>query len=295
MPPTAIRGQRPRPGRRASAIIALVALASATAAGQALAATSLHVTLTAKPKAVSNQTTATFRWKAHGKVRATLCSLDRARFTTCKSGKRYAALTDGKHRFRVEVKGSGRIKKIASVSWLVDATAPTAPSAAGGSLAWQAVPSIPITASGSTDAGTGLAGYEYRTSTDGGTTWSTPAPGALVTASLEGETLVQFAAKDKAGNLSAWAPAAGTAEATARIDNVAPFVPTVSGGDLQWQNAAVVIVSASDGIDVGVRNRAGVPRSVEMTSEGCRVAVLEQLAARTVHLDVPRDRNRTTE
>jgi hypothetical protein len=251
MTPARFRGTRPRPGRRTSAIIALVVLASATGAGQALAATSLHVVVTGKPKAVSNLSTATFRWKAQGKVRATVCSLDRARFTKCKSGKRYSGLKDGKHRFRVEVKGSGRTKKIASVSWLVDRTAPTAPVAAGGSLTWQAVPSIVITVGGSTDAGSGLAGYEYRTSTDGGTSWSTPAPGALATVSLDGETLVQFAAVDRAGNVSAWAPGTGAAEATARIDNLAPFVPTVSGGDLQWRNTSVVIVSASDGVDVG--------------------------------------------
>ena len=251
MSPAAFRGWRSRPGRRTSTITALVLLASAAAAGQALAATSLNVTVTARPKAVTNLSTATFRWKARGKVRATLCALDRGRFAKCRSGKRYSHLSDGKHRVRIEVKGSGRTKKIATVSWLVDTTAPTAPVAAGGSLAWQAVPSIDITAAGSTDGGSGVAGYEYRTSTDGGATWSTAVPGSLVTASADGETLVQFAAVDKAGNPSAWAPAADTAEATARIDNLAPFVPTVSGGDPQWQNTAAVQVSASDGADVG--------------------------------------------
>ena len=251
MPPAVFRGQRPRPGRRASAIAVIAVLASATAAGQALAATALHVTVTAKPMKVTNLSTATFRWKARGKVHATLCSLDRAHFTKCKSGKRYSHLKDGRHRFRVEVKGSSARRKIASVRWLVDSTAPTAPAVAGGSLGWQAVPSISISASGSTDAGSGLSGYEYRTSTDGGATWSLPSPGSLVSASLEGETLVQFAGVDKAGNESAWAPAAGAAEATARIDNLAPFDPTVSGGDLQWQNAAQVVVSASGGADIG--------------------------------------------
>jgi hypothetical protein len=251
MPPAVFRGKRPGPGRRASAITALVALAAATAAGQAVAATSLRVTVTAKPKAASNVSTATFRWKAQGKVRATLCALDRGRFAKCRSGKRYTKLKDGKHRFRVEVKGSGRTKKIATVSWLVDTTAPSVPVAAGGSLAWQAVPSIAISASGATDLGSGLAGYDYRTSTDGGATWSMPSPGSLDSPSFDGETLVQFAAVDKAGNMSAWAPAPDTAEATARIDNLAPFVPTVSGGDLQWQNAAAVVISASDGADVG--------------------------------------------
>ena len=40
-----------------------------------------------------------------GKVRATLCSLDSGHFKKCRSGKRYTGLKNGKHRFRVEVKG----------------------------------------------------------------------------------------------------------------------------------------------------------------------------------------------
>jgi large repetitive protein len=251
MPPAAFRGQRRRSRRSTSVIIAIAALATVVTAGQAIAATSLHVSVTAKPKAVTNTTTATFKWKARGKVKATLCSLDSARFRKCRSGKRYTGLKDGKHRFRVEVKGSGTAKKLATVKWLVDTIAPTLPVAAGGSLSWQAVPSINITASGSTDAGSGLAGYEFRTSTDGGATWSAGAAGALASASANGETLVQFRALDKAGNASDWAPAADTAEATARVDNLAPFGPTVSGGDLQWQNTTAVTISASAGADVG--------------------------------------------
>ena len=51
----------------------------------------------------------------------------------------------------------------------------------------------------------------------------------------EGETLVRFRAIDGAGNVGAWAPAAGTALATARLDRTPPTDPTVSGGSLSWR------------------------------------------------------------
>ena len=55
----------------------------------------------------------------------------------------------------------------------IDRTLPTTPVVSGGSLTWQNVSSLSITAAGSTDSGgSGLIGYEVRTSTDGGATWS---------------------------------------------------------------------------------------------------------------------------
>ena len=59
---------------------------------------------------------------------------------------------------------------------------------------WQSVASVTVSGSGSTDAGSGVAGYSYRTSTNGGATWSAASPGASLTVSAEGETLVQFRA-----------------------------------------------------------------------------------------------------
>ena len=61
--------------------------------------------------------------------------------------------------------------------------------------------------------------YEYRQSTDGGTTWSpTPVTGAQATVTEQGETQVQYRATDAAGNVSGWGPASGTAGATVRLD-----------------------------------------------------------------------------
>ena len=49
--------------------------------------------------------------------------------------------------------------------------------------------------------------YEYRQSTDGGTTWSAASTaGSQATISEQGETQVQFRATDAAGNVSGWGP-----------------------------------------------------------------------------------------
>src|SRR5262249_49176821 len=72
----------------------------------------------------------------------------------------------------------------------LDHTAPSLPTVAGGSLAWQNVASLAVTGSGATDTGgSGLGAYQYRTSPDGGTTWTTPANGASVVVAAEGTTL----------------------------------------------------------------------------------------------------------
>ncbi|HYX85068.1 MAG TPA: hypothetical protein VE777_08865 [Gaiellales bacterium] len=132
----------------------------------------------------------------------------------------------------------------------IDRTAPTAPAAAGGSLTWSRAAQITITGGGSTDSpGSGVASYQYRTSTDGGATWSSAAAGASVDVTANGETLVQFRAVDVSGLRSGWAPAANTAAATARIDRAAPSTPSVSGGSNTWKSQAQATVSASGSND----------------------------------------------
>ena len=138
----------------------------------------------------------------------------------------------------------------------LDDSPPTAPAVTGGSLGWQSVASVTVSAGGSVDALTGLSGYEFRESTDAGVTWSTPASGSSVTVSPEGQTLVQFRALDALGNASAWSPASPGAGSTVRIDRTAPSSPTVAGGSLSWQNTASVQISASGASD-GLAGVAG--------------------------------------
>src|SRR5262249_6527749 len=132
----------------------------------------------------------------------------------------------------------------------IDRTPPSDPTVGGGSLLWQSVASVTVSASGSSDALSGVAGYEYETSTDGGATWSAPSAGASVTISVEGETLVRFRSADNAGNVSAWVGD------TARIDRTPPSDPSVSGGSASWQSVVSVTVSASGSTD-GLSGIAG--------------------------------------
>ena len=97
---------------------------------------------------------------------------------------------------------------------MIDRGTPTAPAVSGGSLAWQPAASDTILATGSTDAVSGVTGYQSRTSTDSGSTWSAASAtgSGSLTVSAEGETWVQFRSVDGAGNTSAWAPSSpGTA------------------------------------------------------------------------------------
>ncbi len=112
---------------------------------------------------------------------------------------------------------------------MIDTTPPSLPTASGGSNRAMRLASETVIASGSTDTGgSGLAGYEYRTSSDLGAHWSGAAPGGSVTISAEGNTLVQFRSYDATGNDSAWAPANATAQSIVNLDRTPPTVPTVS-------------------------------------------------------------------
>ena len=122
----------------------------------------------------------------------------------------------------------------------IDHVVPTTPAVTGGSSTWQNVAQIDISATGSTDSGgSGLAGYEYETSINGGAVWSAPTVGSAFSPTGEGETLVRIHAVDNAGNVSPWATA------TARIDRTPPGDPTVAGAPSGWSNAASVTLTAS--------------------------------------------------
>ena len=132
----------------------------------------------------------------------------------------------------------------------IDRTAPGVPSVAGGSLTWRSLASAGVTASGGSDTGgAGIAGYQYRTSVDGGSTWTGAQAGATATISDEGQTVVEFRTVDGAGNVSAWSSAAVTAANTVRLDRTAPTDPTVSGGSLTC--AASRTLTGSGATDAG--------------------------------------------
>jgi hypothetical protein len=218
------------------------------------AATAVSVRLTSHPSAATRSNSARFTWKATGTNAVVNCRIGSGRYVRCSRGHTYTHLPAGLHVFTVRVK-SGRTTRSASYRWTVDATPPSDPMIAGGSTTWTTGP-VTITASGSKDGGSGLSGYQHRSSLDAGA-WSAAAAGGSVSISATGVTWVQFRAVDKAGNASAWMPAAGTAAATATIDHVAPTVPAVSGGVAGWSNAASETLTASGSTDSGGSGLSG--------------------------------------
>jgi hypothetical protein len=141
---------------------------------------------------------------------------------------------------------AGRASAWTQVSVQLDRTPPTLPNVAGGALAWSAAASRTISASGSSDAGSGFAGYEHRFSIDGGGSWSSPVSGTSLQVPTEGETLVEFRSVDALGNASAWTPAPVAAAGTVRLDRTPPTTPTPSGGSASWLNATSLDITAAN-------------------------------------------------
>jgi len=134
----------------------------------------------------------------------------------------------------------------------IDRTLPTAPTVTGGSTSWRGLASVSICASGSTDAGgSSLAGYQYRTSANGGTTWSAATAGTSAAVTAEGTTIVQLRSIDGAGNVSAWVPASAGASNTVKLDRTGPTAPAVTGNNLSWLTSTSVTVTPSGSTDTG--------------------------------------------
>jgi hypothetical protein len=133
---------------------------------------------------------------------------------------------------------------------------------------------VPVTdGRDATDALSGIdpAGYEMQVSSDGGTTWSAPAPdrdGAFPVAA-EGVTLVRFRAHDRAGNAGAWS----AVPALVRIDRTAPAAPSVSGAPAGWTSAALVhlVVAGEDALEHQVSRDGGATWSAPVAGAGVDV------------------------
>jgi len=144
-------------------------------------------------------------------------------------------------------------KPTAAIVAAPDTRPPSAPIVTGGSLDWQVILALTLRAAGSADPGGGPVSYEWRSSSDGGSSWSPVQEGAQAIIGNEGDNWVQFRARDSSGNASAWAPGhlpgAPAAAAVARIDRTAPSgAPEISGGAFAWRDAPITLV-ASGGRD----------------------------------------------
>ena len=233
-----------RPIRLTGALL----LAGAVLAVPSLAA-GLDVTIVGHPALDTTSTSASFTWSRTGTVSRTQCKLDDAAYANCGASKSYSGLTEGTHTFSVRVEGGGDAA-VDTFTWQIDRTAPSVPSVSGGSLTWVKT-SVVLSASGATDpGGSGVKSHQHRTSADGGATWSTAATGTPFSVTTAGESITQFRAVDRAGNVSAWAPAVAGVDNTARVDKASPVVPVLTGSSTAWQNVGSATITGGGSTDV---------------------------------------------
>jgi MYXO-CTERM domain-containing protein len=174
-------------------------------------------TLTSKPPALTNATSATFAFTSNEAGATFECSLDGAAFTACTSPVNYSALGMGSHTFVVRAKdGSGqRDASPPTHLWSIDSTAPDT-----------TLTSVPPVLSNTTSASFVFASSEssvtFECSLDG--VAFSPCTSPSTHASLpEGAHTFQVRARDGAGNVDI-----SPASHTWTVDTVAPAAPVLA-------------------------------------------------------------------
>ena len=193
--------------------------------------------------------TASFTWRQSGAAR-TRCRIDSKLWKACTTSARYTGVAEGKHAFSVKVSSRSGHSITKSFKWRVDLTAPTAPTAVtGGSLSWTSG-SRTLAASGAVDGGSGLLGYQYRLSADGGHgRRSRPAarprsPRAATGSPSSGRSTAQ--ATSRAG-CPPWPTPPAPSASIARF----PPLPRSPAVGPRWQNVAQIDLTASGSVDAG--------------------------------------------
>ena len=218
----------------------------------------LSVKLTRKPAVDIHVTTAAFAWTHKGVARTTTCRIDAATVHPCTAGHvTYKNLKVGRHTFVLKLTGSPN--RTLTYHFLIDRTRPQA--ADRGHRRYRGVEFRGL------DAGHGLGLERHRRQRDAGL------PVAYLherghdlerglignprTVTNDGQTIVQFRALDKAGNVSAWVPGTAGANNEVWLDHTAPSDPTLTGGSTTWKNVASETLNVSGSTDTGGSGFAG--------------------------------------
>ncbi len=214
--------------RRGLTTLILLAIVVATG-GTALAAPPPAApTITSKPAAFVNTTTATFTW-THANTSATFaCSLDGAKAKTCTSPTSYTGLAAGAHKFTVRAVVSGsKNGRLATVNWTIDLTAPNTPT-----LSQPTTPTTSQSASlsfgsSSTDVAS------FQCSLDGATFATCTSPRAL-SSLAEGFHTFAVKAVDNAGNVSGTKSVLWKIDRSAATPVITSAPPTISTGSVSF-------------------------------------------------------------
>jgi hypothetical protein len=246
--------------------LACLALAGGltTAVGKPAVATP---TITSAPASFTNQTSATFAFKANGGV-TFQCSLDAAAFVACASPKAYAGLAAGTHTFQVRARSSaGELSSPASHTWTIDRVAPVptisapADGAAYNATSWAAACPAGSGLCGAASDPSGIAAVQVSIRQQAtGRYWNgkgfTATSETLLAASgttswryalslpSDGGYVVHARATDVAGNTTA---AASQASATFAIDTKAPVKPQITQSPARATSATSATFAFVDG------------------------------------------------
>jgi hypothetical protein len=197
------------------ALLGVLAIGS-WAAWTALAA-SPAPTITSAPSNPTNATSASFTYTLSGAA-AFLCKLDNAAFTTCaKTGISYGSLAPGTHTFQVEgADKNGKANSPAtSYSWVIDTTAPGAPTITAG-------PSGLVNSVSATFSFSGETGAKFQCALESSTNPAACTSPASYAGLAQGPHTFYVRQIDGAGNVGAL-----FASRSWTIDTVAPPAPVI--------------------------------------------------------------------
>lgn len=224
--------------RGASAVITL-ALVLGTG-GTALAAPpniTPTPTITAKPAAFVNTTSATFTFTNTNPSATFTCSLDGARATACTTPRTYTGLAVGAHTFSVKAQAPGlKASRSATASWTVDLTAPATPTVTQPASPTKSTSASISFSSASSDVAA------YWCSLDDAAFTSCTSPRSL-SALAEGAHSFAVNAMDQAGNVS------GTKTVSWIVDT-SVVTPIISSGPTSPSANAVGFTFGSTDTDV---------------------------------------------
>ena len=179
--------------------------------------------LSGVPASITNNTSASisFAWQPDATF---TCSVDSGPYGACTSPKALDSLADGQHSLAVKATDqAGNASDPALVIWIVDSTAPDAPSVAG------IIQGVSTQSTGASLTLSGEPGATFQCRLDGlsTTAWfnpSSPCPTWLSLLGLsEGSHEFSVRQTDLAGNTSAW-----TSPLTWAVDTTSPTAPSVS-------------------------------------------------------------------
>jgi Big-like domain-containing protein len=224
-------------------LLGVIAAHAVLGVGSASAAARPHVAIGPDPGAYSNLATVSLQWTANFKPVRVLCTFDE-RELSCRNGSVTLHPATGSHVVQVTAWRANGAAVSARRRWTTDLIAPGVPTVSGAPTTtdapwgWVNHP-VTLTAGSTDQRGSGVG--DYWILRDG---WA-KSEAQTVTVTREGSTEIQFAARDRAHNVSGW-----TAPIPVSIDMTPPQLSLACSDEIGgWDTGPVLVLAkATDGL-----------------------------------------------